>query len=249
MPCWPFANHNSWRLAGRGVWVNAIYMVSLLISLKNILFGSLFAMTIDSGKASSDQTMKTICQNILLCGVVALALSGCSIVVFEDGPDCPAAASCPEAESPALGKIDEVPSPAPTADQPAIIAPDTSLPTSQPLMPPPLIDGYVTNFAYDSADLEVDAKDHLVTIAAFLAGKPNVKLIVEGHCDERGSRDYNLALGDRRAAAVRDVMLANGMANASIRTVSYGKERPLAVGSTPEIWARNRRAMIRMMTE
>ena len=226
-----------------------MYMVSLPICLKNILFGSLFDVTIDTGKASSDQTMKTICQNILLCGAAALALSGCSIVVFEDGPDCPAAAACPVAESSALGQIDEVPSPAPTADQPAIIAPDESRPTSQPLMPPPLIDGYVTNFAYDSADLGADAKDHLVTIAAFLADKPDVTLIIEGHCDERGSRDYNLALGDRRAAAVRDVLLANGMETARIRTVSYGKERPLAVGSTPEIWARNRRAMIRMLTE
>jgi peptidoglycan-associated lipoprotein len=117
------------------------------------------------------------------------------------------------------------------------------------LTTPPLIDGYVTNFAYDSADLGADAKDHLVIIAAFLADNPNVKLIVEGHCDERGSRDYNLALGDRRAVAVRDVLLANGIATTRIRTISYGKERPLAVGSTPEIWARNRRAMIRILTE
>ena len=224
-------------------------MVSLLISLKNILFGSLLDVTIDSGKASSDQTMKTICQNILLWGAAALALSGCSIVVFEDGPDCPAATACPVAESSALGQIDEAPSPAPTADQPAIIAPDTSRPTSQPLMPPPLIDGYVTNFAYDSADLGPDAKGQLATIAAFLADKPAITLIVEGHCDERGSRDYNLALGDRRAVAVRDVLVANGMASARIRTVSYGKERPLAVGSTPEIWARNRRAVVRTLTE
>jgi len=224
-------------------------MVSLLISLKNILFGSLFNVTIDSGKASSDQTMKIICQNILLCGAAALALSGCSIVVFEDGPECPVATACPVAALPSLDQPDEVPSPAMNQDQPAIIAPDISVPTSQLLMAPPLIDGYVTNFAYDSADLGQDAKDHLVTIAAFLADKPNVTLIVEGHCDERGSRDYNLALGDRRAAAVRDVLLANGMATARIRTVSYGKERPLAVGSTPEIWARNRRAMIRMLTE
>ena len=197
----------------------------------------------------SDQTMKTICQNILLCGAAAIALSGCSIVVFEDGPDCPATTACPPAEAPALGQIDEVPSPVPTVDQPAIIAPETSLPTSPPLTTPPLIDGYVTNFAYDSADLGADAKDHLVTIAAFLADNPNVKLIVEGHCDERGSRDYNLALGDRRAVAVRDVLLANGIATTRIRTISYGKERPLAVGSTPEIWARNRRAMIRILTE
>jgi peptidoglycan-associated lipoprotein len=193
--------------------------------------------------------MRTICQNILLCGTAALALSGCSIVVFEDGPDCPAATVCEVVELSAFDQLDEVPSSAPTADQPEIIAPETSLAETNDLTAPPLIDGYITNFAYDSADLGADAKDHLVTIAAYLADKPDVTLIVEGHCDERGSRDYNLALGDRRAAAVRDILLANGIATARIRTVSYGKERPLAIGSSPEIWARNRRAMIRLLTE
>ena len=193
--------------------------------------------------------MRTICQNILLCGTAAIALSGCSIVVFEDGPDCPAATVCEVEELSALGQLDEVPSSAQITDQPEIIAPETSVPKTNDLTAPPLIDGYVTNFAYDSADLVADAKDHLVTIAAYLADKPDVTLIVEGHCDERGSRDYNLALGDRRAAAVRDILLANGMETARIRTVSYGKERPLAIGSSPEIWARNRRAMIRMLTE
>ena len=193
--------------------------------------------------------MKKLCQNILLCGAAALALSGCSIVVFEDGPDCPAATVCEVVELSDLDQLDEVPSLAPTADQPEIIAPETSVPKAKDLIAPLLIDGYATNFAYDSAELGADAIEHFVNIAAFLADKPDVRLIVEGHCDERGSRDYNLALGDRRAAAVRDVLLANGMKTARIRTVSYGKERPLAVGSTPEIWARNRRAMIRMLTE
>ena len=193
--------------------------------------------------------MKKICQNILICGATAFVLSGCSIVVFEDGPNCPPDAPCPVAIISSDEFFDSAPSPVMATEQSAVIEPEPSLPTSHPLMPPPLIDGYVTNFAYDSAELGADAKDHLVTIAAFLADKPDVTLIVEGHCDERGSRDYNLALGDRRAAAVRDVLLANGMASARIRTVSYGKERPLAVGSTPEIWARNRRAMIRMLNE
>ena len=197
----------------------------------------------------NDQTMRTICQNILICGAAALALSGCSIVVFEDGPKCPPEAPCPVAIISSLELSDSVPSPDMTAGKPTVIEPEPSLSGSQPVIAPPLIDGYVTNFAYDSADLGADAKNHLVTIAAFLADKPDVTLIVEGHCDERGSRDYNLALGDRRAAAVRDVLLANGMETARIRTVAYGKERPLAVGSTPEIWARNRRAMIRMLTE
>ena len=193
--------------------------------------------------------MRTICQNILFCWAAALALSGCSIVVFEDGPDCPATAVCEVVELSANGQLDELPSLAPTADQPEIIAPETSVPKTTDLISPPLIDGYITNFAYDSAELGTDAIEHFVNIAAFLADKPDITLIVEGHCDERGSRDYNLALGDRRAAAVRDILLANGMATARIRTVSYGKERPIAVGSSPEIWARNRRAMLRMLTE
>ena len=230
-------------------WVNAINMVYLLTSLKNILFGSLFDVTIVPGEASSDQTMKSICRNILFCGAVAFALSGCSIVVFEDGPDCPAPTVCEVIELSDRGQLDEVPSLAPAAEQPDIIASETSVPKTKDLTAPPVIDGYVTNFDYDSAELGADAIEHFVNIAAFLADKPDVILIVEGHCDERGSRDYNLALGDRRAAAVRDILLANGMSTARIRTVSYGKERPIAVGSSPEIWARNRRAMIRMLTE
>ena len=193
--------------------------------------------------------MKKICQNILLCGATSFVLSGCSIVVFEDGPNCPPEAPCPVAIISSHELSDSAPSPEMAAEQPTVIEPEPSLPASQAVTAPPLVDGYITNFAYDSADLDQDARDHLAMIAAFLVDKPDVTLIVEGHCDERGSRDYNLALGDRRAASVRDVLLANGMASARIRTVSYGKERPLAVGSTPEIWARNRRAMIRMLTE
>ena len=193
--------------------------------------------------------MRKICQNILLCGATALAFSGCSIVVFEDGPKCPPEVPCPVAIISSLDLSDSTPSPDMAAEQPPVIESEPSLPISQPVTAPPLVHGYVTNFAYDSADLGQDARDHLAMIAAFLENKPNVTLVVEGHCDERGSRDYNLALGERRAAAVRDVLLANGMETARIRTVSYGKERPLFVGSTPEIWARNRRAMIRMLTE
>ena len=110
---------------------------------------------------------------------------------------------------------------------------------------PPLIDGYVTYFAYDSAEIESQALDDLKAIAGFLLNKPEVMLIIEGHCDERGSRDYNLALGDRRAVGVSDVLTASGIDKNRVKTVSYGKERPITSGSTPESWARNRRAVIR----
>ena len=65
---------------------------------------------------------------------------------------------------------------------------------------------------------------------------------IEGHCDERGTREYNLALGERRASAARDYLIANGINAARLRTVSYGKERPAVVGSTETAWSKNRRA-------
>ena len=98
---------------------------------------------------------------------MALALSGCSIVVFEDGPDCPAAI-CEVVELSDLDQLDEVPSLAPTADQSKIIAPETSVPTTKDLIAPPLIDGYVTNFDYDSAELGADSIKHFVNIVAFM---------------------------------------------------------------------------------
>ena len=194
-----------------------------------------------------------ISQNILVTGALALVLSGCSIVVFEDGADCPAAMECPVAAMPSIDAPNQ-----PTAPTAGSSQPDQSQlaeteiaarqPLSDPLMAPPLIDGYVTNFAYDSAELGSQAIDDLKAIAAFLADKDDMTLVIEGHCDERGSRDYNLALGARRAIAMRDVLTANGMDANRIKTVSYGKERPIIVGSTPEAWARNRRAVIRQQT-
>ena len=225
------------------------YLVSLRSNLKNIVFGSLSFMTIEIGVTSSDQTMKKNSQNILVTAALALVLSGCSIVVFEDGEDCPAEMECPVVAVPSIDTPNETTAGVaePTqADQSQLA--ETETPPSDLLMAPPLIDGYVTNFAYDSAELGSQAMDDLKSIAAFLADKGDMTLVIEGHCDERGSRDYNLALGARRAIAMRDVLTANGMDVNLIKTVTYGKERPIVVGSTPEAWARNRRAVIRQQT-
>ena len=221
-------------------------MVSLLISLKNILFGSLFNVTRDSGKASSDQTMKTICQNILLWGAAALALSGCSIVVFEDGPKCPPEAPCPVAIISSDEFFDSAPSPEISAEEPAVIEPEPSLPASEAVTAPPLVDGYITNFAYDSAVLDKAALAGLVFVADYLKSDKNNTILVEGHCDERGTRDYNLALGEKRAAAVRDALVRLGVAKGRIRIISYGKERPADRGTTEAAWAKNRRTVIRL---
>ena len=98
-------------------------------------------------------------------------------------------------------------------------------------------------FEYDSSALSAEAKATLSAQAAFLAGNPSVTITVEGHCDERGTREYNLALGERRATAARDYLVAQGVNAARIKTISYGKERPAAVGSNEEAWAKNRRSV------
>ncbi|MGC6484477.1 MAG: peptidoglycan-associated lipoprotein Pal [Candidatus Puniceispirillales bacterium] len=98
-------------------------------------------------------------------------------------------------------------------------------------------------FDYDSSALSGDAKSTLAAQAAFLKQNPSVRITVEGHCDERGTREYNLALGERRASAARDYLVAQGVDAARIRTISYGKERPAVIGSNNTAWAQNRRAV------
>ena len=102
--------------------------------------------------------------------------------------------------------------------------------------------GNTVFFDYDSSALSADAEGTLMRQAAFLNANPALTVTLEGHCDERGTREYNLALGERRGSAARDFLLAQGVDSARIRVVSYGKERPAAAGSNESSWATNRRA-------
>ena len=102
--------------------------------------------------------------------------------------------------------------------------------------------GNTVYFGFDSSELAGEAQATLDRQAAFLNVNPTIVVIIEGHADERGTREYNLVLGDRRAVAVRDYLLAKGLNAARVRTVSYGKERPAVSGSNEESWAKNRRA-------
>jgi peptidoglycan-associated lipoprotein len=102
--------------------------------------------------------------------------------------------------------------------------------------------GNTVYFSYDSAALDGNSKGSLFRQAAFLNANPTLTVTIEGHCDERGTREYNLALGERRAAAARDYLLAQGVDPARIKLISYGKERPAMAGSNEESWAKNRRA-------
>jgi len=97
-------------------------------------------------------------------------------------------------------------------------------------------------FEYDSSTLTDQAREALQASASWLKGYPQYGLLVEGHCDERGTEQYNLALGDRRAASARDYLVSLGIDASRIRTISYGEERPFDTGTTEAAFAKNRRA-------
>jgi len=98
-------------------------------------------------------------------------------------------------------------------------------------------------FAFDKSDLTAESRATLDRQAAWLKKYANVNVTIEGHCDERGTREYNLALGERRAMAAKNYLVASGISPDRIKTVSYGKERPAVLGSNETAWAQNRRAV------
>ena len=98
-------------------------------------------------------------------------------------------------------------------------------------------------FNYDSSELDSDAQELLQDQVAWLKQYSDVSVIIEGHCDERGTREYNLALGEKRAQAVKKYLISLGLSSDRVSTISYGKERPAVVGSNDGAWAQNRRSV------
>ena len=103
--------------------------------------------------------------------------------------------------------------------------------------------GNAVNFDFDEYDLRADAQVVLRAQAAWLNQNPSRTVTVEGHCDERGTREYNLGLGERRANAAKQYIVSLGIAESRLTTISYGKERPLCVESSESCWGKNRRGM------
>ena len=169
----------------------------------------------------------------LIASVVALALAGgCAKKVVPAAP--PAPPTAPQTQT------------TPPPSSPPI---DTGQPTSSAIAPGSLQDLIAqvgtdrVLFGYDSADLDATAQETLKKESAWLQKNASVKISIEGHCDERGTREYNLALGDRRAEAVKSYLANSGVARARVTTVSYGKERPEVVGSDDVSYAKNRRGV------
>ena len=193
-----------------------------------------------------------ICRT-LRAAFIGLWLSGCSVVVFEDGPACPADRACPVVDMPPAAPADVAPAkaenvaPAKTPDQVLDQAP-TEAATKQAKIDIK-IDGYLSYFDYDSAVLSQQTLSGLLFVADYLKSNPAVQILIEGHCDERGTRDYNIALGHKRAEAVRKQLARMGVDPQRITTKSFGKERPAMRGASPEAWAKNRRTIIRIRGE
>jgi len=144
-------------------------------------------------------------------------------------------------------ELPPAPGPAPTPEQTAPEAP--SGPVGNAVVPGSAADfrqsvqSDTIHFDTDKYNVDSTASAILDSQAAWLNKYPNVRITIEGHCDERGTREYNLALGDRRANAAKNYLAEHGVSPDRINTISYGKERPIALGSTPDAWAQNRRAV------
>lgn len=104
-----------------------------------------------------------------------------------------------------------------------------------------LLSRLVVYFEFDQSDIRAEFNDMLAAHGRYLANNPGTRVRLEGHADERGSREYNIGLGERRAQAVRRVLLLQGAATDQLSTVSFGEERPAVTGSDEETWAMNRR--------
>lgn len=160
----------------------------------------------------------------LMLATAVLAVSACSTARKEPLPPAPSETP-PPAPTPAPSQVTDTVVPGSRADFLRSVTSDT------------------IHFDFDKSDVDSTAQAILDSQIAWLNKFPNVNVTIEGHCDERGTREYNLALGDRRANAAKNYLASHGIAATRITTISYGKERPIALGSDEASWAQNRRAV------
>ena len=173
---------------------------------------------------------------------LALLLTGCPKRPAMTAASAPPPVPPPAAAPPTPAPPPPAPAPAPTPPPPA------AAPAPAPAPPPPAPPKeYRPNpalaqifFAFDKADIRPEAARTLKASADYLKANPNLLVLIEGHCDERGTNEYNLALGERRAKAAMNVLVANGIEAGRITTISYGEERPSCSEKTETCWQKNR---------
>ena len=207
--------------------------------------------------------MKTSCRTMMV-GLIGFWLGGCSVVIFEDSTACPAEKTCPIdaiTVAPGLeGKEPNGPEQVDTAQNNTSSDDTASSQSPQKVTEGQRasmsavdeanqIDGHLSYFDVDSAALRTPTISGLLFVAEYLKANPTERILVEGHCDERGTRDYNLALGEKRAEAIRVQLVRQGVDRRRIKTKSFGKERPAMLGASPKAWAKNRRTVIRLISD
>ena len=167
-------------------------------------------------------------KTILIAGVALVAVAGCSKKRPETLPPAPLTDTTPGQVTPPSssgGQYGDATAPGSDADFRRSVTSNT------------------VHFGLDMYDIDPSARAILDSQADWLARNPSVRATIEGHCDERGTREYNLALGDRRANAAKNYLVARGISPARLTTISYGSERPVATGSDEASYAQNRRAV------
>jgi peptidoglycan-associated lipoprotein len=178
--------------------------------------------------------MKKVLQpaSLLLLGALTVVVTACTCAKPNPNPPPAAKAEPTPAPTPVPVKVEE-PKPV-VVEKPADDLGDLENLNKA---------GYLkdTFFDFDKFVVRADQRDALAANAEWLKKYPKVKFRVEGHCDERGTAQYNMALGEKRANAVKDYLTSLGIDSARIETVSYGKERPFVNGHNEEAWAKNRR--------
>jgi peptidoglycan-associated lipoprotein len=160
-------------------------------------------------------------------------LEGCNCGQVKDTPDeTPMAQEQPE-EQAQVEEFTPEPEPAPAPAPEPEPAPAPTFDISD------IVDVF---YAFDKSELTQASRDTLAQNAKLLKAAGNVKIVIEGHCDERGTNEYNLGLGERRANAAKDYLVSLGVSASSIKTISYGEEKPFAMGHDESAWKQNRRA-------
>ena len=178
---------------------------------------------------------------VLVFSVAALVAVGCAkkqTVKSEGAQGAPGAATAPAPGTAGEAPVKEAP-PAPMAVTPATppaAAPGVAVTEEK------LSQFDDVRFDFDKSEVKEDGRKTCQVVADFLKKNPGAKLQIEGHCDERGTSEYNMALGERRATAVMTYLVSLGVSKGALSTVSFGKEKPLDPGHDEGAWAKNRRA-------
>lgn len=182
------------------------------------------------GQSTTLSWQTTNANDISISGLGTVAASGSQTISPADSTTYTLTAKGPGGSKDAVARV-TVTAPPPVAAAPA--------PTDEELFAQNVKDLF---FDYDKYQVKADEDAVLKADAAFLEAHPGVKITISGHCDERGSEEYNLGLGSNRADTVRDQLVAMGVSKDRIKTISYGKEKPFCTDQNEQCWQQNRRA-------